>query len=243
MDTTFRDSRAAYARARRLLLIIALVATLGFSLAPLQVALAAGNNTLASATAITPPLTLDTTNTTTATRDAGEIGGGGGTCNFPLSGNTHSVWYKYAPAASGFLSIDTFTSNYDTVLEVFTGPASPTFATLTSIACNDDSGSTTQSALTFQATTGTNYYIVARSYGAGPGGTLKFSASFASQHNIYVNQTAGNNANPGTQVRPVKTIQQGVNLAFPSTWLSHQAVLSTLSPLEPMPNRSRSART
>src|SRR5262245_47347061 len=193
MRTAFGDSRPAYTRARHLLLMIALVATLGFSLAPMQVALAAGADNLAAATSLTPPLAGDTTNTTSATRDAGETGGGGGTCNFPLSGNTHSVWYKYTPAASGFLSVDTFTSSYDTVLEVFTGPASPTFGTLTSIACNDDSGGTTQSALTFQATTGTNYYLVVRSYGGGAGGTLKFSASFASQHNIYVNQTTGNN--------------------------------------------------
>ena len=77
------------------------------------------------------------------------------------------------------------------MLEVFTGPAAPTFATLTSIACNDDSGGTPQSALTFPVSSGTNYYIVVRSFGAGAGGTLKFSAAFATPHNVYVNQTTG----------------------------------------------------
>ena len=56
---------------------------------PVQLALAAGNNTLASATTIAPPLANDTTDTTgtNATRDPGEIGGGpvGAPCNFPLS--------------------------------------------------------------------------------------------------------------------------------------------------------------
>src|SRR5262245_23735469 len=139
MDTNSTNINMPRLGGRRLVLVVALIAALVWNLAPARTALAAGNNTLASATTITPPVTNDTTNTTTATRDPGEIGGGGGTCNFPLSANTHSVWYKYTPASNGFLSIDTFTSNYDTVLEVFTGPASPTFAALISIACNDDS--------------------------------------------------------------------------------------------------------
>src|SRR6266487_609356 len=147
MNTTPKDTGPPQVRGRRLLLIVALVVGLALNLAPVGVALAAGNNSLTGpATTITPPtpqVTNDTTTTTGATRDAGEIGGGpaGAPCNFPLlpTDNTHSVWYRYAPASNGWLTIDTFGSNYDTVLEVFTGPASPTFATLSSIACNDDS--------------------------------------------------------------------------------------------------------
>ncbi len=170
MDTAPKPYRPSRARGLHLLLTAVLAVALALQLLPVQLALAAINNTLASATLITPPLTNDTTNTTTATRDTGEVGGGGGICNFPLSGNTHSVWYKYTPAGNGFLAVDTFTSSYDTVLEVFSGPAAPTFPTLTSIACNDDSGGTSQSALTFPATGGTTYYIVVRAFGAGAGG-------------------------------------------------------------------------
>jgi len=36
-----------------------------------------------------------------------------------------TVWFRYTPAASGTYSIDTFGSDYDTVLEVFTGSAPP----------------------------------------------------------------------------------------------------------------------
>src|SRR5262245_51031601 len=131
MDLNLTGTVSPQPRRPRLLLIVALVASLAFSLMPLQVALAAGNNSLASPTAnpTAPPLPNATATHPTATRDAGEIGGGGGTCNVPLSGNTHSVWYKYTPAASGWLAVDTFGSSYDTVLEVFSGPASPTFAT------------------------------------------------------------------------------------------------------------------
>ena len=138
-------------RPRSLLTLAAmLIASLVFNAGILRVALAAGADNLASATTIVTPLAADTTDTTGATRDAGEIGGGpaGSPCNFPLSGNTHSVWYKYAAASSGWLQLDTVGSSYDTVLEVFGGPASPTFATLTSIACGDDSAGTRQSALT-----------------------------------------------------------------------------------------------
>jgi MBG domain/CARDB len=218
MDTT--TISRPHANGRRLLLAVALVAALALNLAPMRIALAAApsNDNLANAKSITPPLSNDTIDTTSATRDSGEVGGGGGTCNFPLLGNTHSVWYKYTPSGNGWLTLDTFGSNYDTVLEVFslTGPPPPTFGALSSIACNDDSANTSQSALTLQASSGTNYYIVVRSFGTTAGGTLKFSASFSSQHNIYVNQSTGNDANPGTAARPVKTIQQGVNLAFAS---------------------------
>jgi hypothetical protein len=199
-------------------LIALLIAGLALNFVFLNIALAAGSNTLSSATLLTPPIANDATDTTTATRDTGEIGGGpsGSPCNFPLSGNTHSIWYKYTPASSGWLQIDTFGSNYDTVLEVFSGPAAPTFANLASVACNDDTAGGAQSALTFQATGGTVYYIVVRSFGGGVGGALKFSASFSSQYNIYVNQNTGKDVNPGTAARPVKTIQKAVDLAAAS---------------------------
>jgi hypothetical protein len=214
MDIISRGARPPRTTGPRLLLIVALLAALVWNAAPAQVALAAGADNLAAATALTPPLSGDPTNTTGATRDAGEVGGGpaGNPCNFPLSGNTHSVWYHYQAAGNGWLQLDTFGSSYDTVLEVFSGPAAPTFASLVSVACNDDSAGLRQSALTTSVTTGTDYYIVVRSYGGGPGGSLLFSAMFSGQLRIYVDQEAGSDNNPGTSALPVKTIQKGVNL-------------------------------
>jgi hypothetical protein len=191
-----------------------MIAALVWNAAPVRVALAAGADNLAAATALTPPLSADPSTTTGATRDAGEVGGGpaGSPCNFPLAGNTRSVWYHYQAAGNGWLQLDTFGSNYDTVLEVFSGPVAPTFGTLVSVACNDDSAGLRQSALTTPVTAGTDYYIVVRSYGGGPGGSLLFSASFSGQLRIYVDQEAGSDNNPGTSALPVKTIQKGVNL-------------------------------
>jgi hypothetical protein len=213
----FRPSKvlAWHCVRRRYLLAALLLAALAGVVAPLQVALAAGTDQLGSASGLTLPISNDTTNTSAATRDTGEIGGGpaGNPCNFPLSGNTHSVWYKYVAASAGWVQLNSFGSSYDTVVEVFSGPASPTFGALTSQACNDDSAGGRQSAVTAQVASGTTYYIVVRSYGGGPGGTLKLSASFSSQLNIYVDQVAGSDNNPGTSALPVKTIGRAVNLA------------------------------
>ncbi len=150
MDTAPKPYRPSRARGLHRLLTAVMAVALALQLMPVQLALAAGNNTLASATTITPPLANDTTTTTTATRDAGEIGGGLPVppAIFHCPGTLVVSGINMPRLSNGFLAVDTFTSNYDTVLEVFSGPAAPTFATLTSIACNDDSGGTSQSALT-----------------------------------------------------------------------------------------------
>jgi len=83
----------------------------------------------------------------------------------------NSVWYRYTAAASQTLTIDTFTSNYDTVLAVWTG--SP--GSLVSKACNDDI-SGFQSKVIVSVTAGVSYYIEIASYSSG-GGTLTLNIS------------------------------------------------------------------
>lgn len=221
MDTAPSFLRTATQRSFHLLFAALLALSLVLQVAPAQVALAAGHDDLANATEIIPPLLNDSTNTTGASRDTGEIGGNNGTCNFPAIGNTRSVWYRYSPTSDGFLYLDTFGSNYDTVLEVFSGPATPTFAQLTSLLCNDDAGTTSQSALVVPVTSGTHYYIVVRRFGGGLGGDLVFSATFDTTLHIYVDQVNGLATNPGTQERPLKTIQQGINAAQPNSSVVH----------------------
>jgi hypothetical protein len=175
------------------------------NLAIIQFASAAGVDNLASAIDISGslPLSNDATVTTSATREIDEIG----TCgSFPGSGNTHSVWYQYA-AADGWLTLNTIGSDYDTVLEVFSGPASPTYATLTSVSCNDDAASgMRQSEISIPVATGAYYYIVARTYGAGSGGNLRLSAMFSAQKQVYVDQTIGSDGNTGSAALPFRTI-------------------------------------
>ena len=68
-----------------------------------------------------------------------------------------TVWHRYVAPADGTLALNSFGSSYDTVLAVFRGAR----GALTAIGCNDDVGSTFQSALTVPVTSGTTYWIEA----------------------------------------------------------------------------------
>ena len=102
-------------------------------------------------------------------------------CSQPAG--TKSVWYSYTPSANRLVFLDTFGSNYDTMIGVFTGAR----GSLTAVACNDDdsrSPSGLNSAVEIDATAGTTYYIVVYSFaGAKSGGaaattaTLEFHAT------------------------------------------------------------------
>ena len=69
--------------------------------------------------------------------------------------------------STGLVRVNTFGSDYDTVLAAYTGMPSPT----TEIACNDDTGAP-QSEIQFLAFAGTTYWIEAASWHTSPGGTL-----------------------------------------------------------------------
>ncbi|NEO80728.1 hypothetical protein [Moorena sp. SIO4G3] len=70
----------------------------------------------------------------------------------------NSAWWSWTAPADGIVTIDTFGSNYDTTLAVYTGLA---VNSLTEIASNDDAdpGFTVQSAVQFTVTAGTTYQI------------------------------------------------------------------------------------
>ena len=116
------------------------------------------NDNLANAENVSGlPFSSTIADNTDATRQTGEP-----QCNFI----TDTVWYKYSPSGNTTLSADTTGSLdiaggvFDTVLAVFTGPASsPTFPSLTLVACND--GANTTSQVVFAATAGTTYYFQA----------------------------------------------------------------------------------
>jgi fibronectin type 3 domain-containing protein len=95
---------------------------------------------------------IDTTNATTAGNDPALSG-----CGRPAG--TKSVWYSYTPSTSRWLYLDTFGSNYDTMIGVFTGAC----GSLTPVTCNDDDARSPgglNSAVALDATAGTTYYIV-----------------------------------------------------------------------------------
>ena len=84
----------------------------------------------------------------------------------------HSVWYSLTPSADTRVEINTFGSDYDTTLSVYTG----TRGSLTQIGCNDNSGRSYQSRVRFNAVAGTTYWIMASSYYGTSGGQLVLNA-------------------------------------------------------------------
>lgn len=90
-----------------------------------------------------------------------------------------SVWYKWTPAVSGTLSLNTHGSAFDTLLAVYTGSS---VSALTVRAANDDDSSGNfgyASKLSTTVTGGTTYHIVIDGYGAASG-SFNLNASFVS---------------------------------------------------------------
>ena len=80
-----------------------------------------------------------------------------------------SIWYKWTAPANGVYSFNTYGSSFDTLLAVYTGAS---VDALTEVASNDDAaGLGTASAVTFQAVTGTTYYVAVDGISAGDGGS------------------------------------------------------------------------
>jgi hypothetical protein len=78
------------------------------------------------------------------------------------------VWYTFTPSSSTTVTISTCGSDFNTVLAVYTGSC----GSLTQIACNDDNGpacSGNQASVSFAATAGTTYYVLAGGLGGATG--------------------------------------------------------------------------
>ncbi|MDT9177007.1 MAG: S8 family serine peptidase [Limnospira sp. PMC 1291.21] len=92
-----------------------------------------------------------------------------------------SVWWTWTAPISGEVTINTFGSNFDTVLAAYTGSS---VSNLNTIASNDDSGGGRQSEIIFDAIAGTSYYIAVDGYQGATGNiTLDLSLATASPAN------------------------------------------------------------
>ena len=80
----------------------------------------------------------------------------------------NSVWWNWTPLDNGVATINTFGSNYDTSLGVYTGSS---VDSLTEIASNDDSlnSFTLESEVFFEATVGTTYHIAVDGFSSNVG--------------------------------------------------------------------------
>lgn len=82
-----------------------------------------------------------------------------------------NIWYCYTATCTGNVTVSLAGSSYDTMLAVYDGcECYPTANDL--IECNDDSGNTYQSAITFAATIGSQYLIEIGGYGNEKGAGL-----------------------------------------------------------------------
>ncbi len=83
---------------------------------------------------------------------------------------TNTVWWVWTAPSSGKATFSTTNTTFDTVMGVYTGT---TVSRLTTIKEDDDGGPSNTSVCTFDATSGTTYYIAVSGYGASKQGTIK----------------------------------------------------------------------
>lgn len=92
------------------------------------------------------------------------------------TGQGPTVWFKYRAPQDGVVTANTFGSDYDTTLSVYTSTPGRMLAQL---ACNDDY-SNLQSYVRFEARAGVTYYVMVAAFASGPGGNLTFSMEASS---------------------------------------------------------------
>lgn len=137
--------------------------------------------------------TRDTTGATSAADDPT-------TCH-----NNGSVWYQFTPPSDTTIMANTFGSDYDTTLAVFTGSRGA--LALVPNGCNDDF-SGLQSLVEFNATGGTTYYFMLGfccGNGGSGGGNLIFSVEEVSPPSIEVTI----DIKPGNQTNPINPKSSG----------------------------------
>ena len=125
------------------------------------------------------------------------------------AGNTggRSVWYRWTAPQSGPATFDTLTSNFDTLLAIYTGSA---VNALTVVGSNDDSGGGLQSSVTFNAVAGTIYRIAVDGFGAETGNiTLHYTSTITTPPPVVVT-TAGSLAY--TENQAATAIDSGVTV-------------------------------
>ena len=89
-------------------------------------------------------------------------------------GTGGSIWYRATFTGNGTVRADTFGSDFDTELGVYTGSA---VGGLTQVACNDDVAAILQSDVGFAAVAGTTYYFRVGGF-HGATGAVQFTLDF-----------------------------------------------------------------
>lgn len=121
-----------------------------------------GNDNFANAISLSGASGSTTGNNANATKETGEP-------NHAGNSGGHSVWWKWTAPSSKRVQIDTKTSNFDTILGIYTGT---TVNSLTTIASDDESGGSFTSLVQFNPVAGTTYYIAVDGWAGATGNVV-----------------------------------------------------------------------
>lgn len=91
------------------------------------------------------------------------------------AGMEATVWYAVTAPQSGILKVTTHSADFDTVLAAYSGS---NLVSLVSLACNDDTGPTLDSAVQFSVVSGTRYYVQVGGAPSAPSGQLEVSMGY-----------------------------------------------------------------
>ncbi|MBI4907922.1 MAG: hypothetical protein HY820_30130 [Acidobacteria bacterium] len=179
----------------------------------LATGIAVPNDEISTAVAIPSlPYTIqqDITRATASATDPGH------SCESNFKG-LRTVWFRVVPTFTGTLNVNTYGSEYDTVLSVYRTNVSQA----NEVACSDDAnGATYSSAAAVSVTAGQTYYIEVSEYDdftPGNGGLMVLNVSAANQSSAFTNDE------PSTATRisslpftsSVSTLQATINAGDP----------------------------
>jgi subtilisin-like proprotein convertase family protein len=160
------------------------------------------NDNFAGAETISPSTTLSSaaiasTSTSGATTELNEP--------LPCGSIGATAWYNWTAPSNAAVNIDTFGSNFDTVLAIYTGNA---VNALTQVACNDDYlGSNRPSLIRLTPVAGTTYRIQVGGFQAGTGDVV---LNFSIGTTMLIGTTAANDAADGTlSIREALMVSNG----------------------------------
>jgi hypothetical protein len=93
----------------------------------------------------------------------------GQSCSFGR-GNSNSVWYSFTPTSNGTVTVNTFSSRYDTVVSLYNGSCPA--VRMAEVACNDDASGGEQSQFRAAVTAGMPYLLEVTNLGGPIGRTF-----------------------------------------------------------------------
>ena len=114
---------------------------------------------------------------------------------------TNTVWWVWTAPSSGSATFCTTNTTFDTVMGVYTGTS---VSSLTTIKQDDDGGPNNTSICTFDAVSGTTYYIAVSGYGASKQGTIKLDWNVVPLQTYTVTYKPGSYAS-GSTYTAIKT--------------------------------------